>query len=35
MDAKRERERERDGESDNSQKVPHMIVALREIADKA
>ena len=29
------RERERCGESDNSQKVQHVIVALREIADKA
>ena len=28
-------ERERCGESDNSQKVQHAIVALREIADKA
>ena len=28
-------ERERCGESDNSQKVQHTIVALREIADKA
>ena len=27
-------ERERCGESDNSQKVRHTIVALREIADK-
>ena len=27
-------ERERRGESDNSQKVRHTIVALREIADK-
>ena len=29
------RERERRGESNNSQKVRHVIVALREIADKA
>ena len=28
-------ERERRGESNNSQKVRHTIVALREVADKA
>ena len=28
-------ERERCGKSDNSQKVQHVIVALKEIADKA
>ena len=28
-------ERERCGESDNGQKVRHVIVALREIADKS
>ena len=28
-------ERERRGESDNGQKVQHVIVALREIADKS